>query len=123
MFILKRSGEKQRFDRTKLRAALLGATHKRPVSPTDVESVVGHIEALVAAGGGELHSGDVARHCLEELEALDHGAFLQYAGTLPEPNAQFAEVGATAAPDGSVRLEGNYAESTPKAAPRRGLDG
>ena len=30
-YVIKRDGERQRFDRTKLRAALLGAAHKRPV--------------------------------------------------------------------------------------------
>jgi transcriptional repressor NrdR len=123
LFVRKRGGEKERFDRTKLRAALLGAAHKRPVSARDVEGVVGRIEARIAAGGGEVRSADLASYCLDELRDLDRGAYLQYAGTLPEPNAQFAGVAADSGPAGSVRLEGNHGRSTPKAAPRRGLDG
>ena len=40
IFVLKRDGEQQRFDRTKLRAALLRSTHKRQVSAADVEALV-----------------------------------------------------------------------------------
>jgi transcriptional repressor NrdR len=123
LHVRKRNGHRQRFDRTKLRAALLNATHKRPVSPRDIEAAVGRIEARIAAGGGESSSDQVALHCLEELRELDHGAYLQFAGTLPEPNAQFAEVEDSSARAGSVRLESNHGQSTPKAAPRRGLDG
>lgn len=123
LFIRKRGGESERFDRTKLRAALLRAAHKRPVTPADVEAVVGRTEALIAANGGELPSDRVASHCLEELRDLDHGAYLQFAGTLPDSNAQFAAVGGPSGPAGSVRAASNHGQSTPKAAPRRGLDG
>jgi len=39
-YVIKRDGETQRFDRTKLRAALLAAAHKRPVTAVDVETIV-----------------------------------------------------------------------------------
>ena len=41
--MIKRDGELQRFDRTKLRAALLAAAHKRPVTAVDVETIVDRI--------------------------------------------------------------------------------
>jgi transcriptional repressor NrdR len=123
MFILKRSGEQQRFDRTKLRAALLGATHKRPVTATDVEGMVGRIEASVAASGGEVSSDQVALHCLDELRELDRGAYLQFAGTLPSSSPHFADLEGGFGGGGSVRLASNHGQSTPKAAQRRELDG
>ena len=47
--MIKRDGERQRFDRAKLRAALLGAAHKRPVIASDIEAIVDRVE-LAAAG-------------------------------------------------------------------------
>lgn len=98
-FVAKRDGRRQRFDRTKLRAALLGATHKRPVSAGDVEALVNRIEAEAVAAGGELAAERVAALCLEGLRDLDAGAYLQFAGTLPSAKADLAVAGTA----GSVR--------------------
>ena len=85
LYVIKRDGERQRFDHTKLRAALLRAAHKRPVEPAAIESVVGRIEAELAGAGGELPSQRIGELCLAELRALDPGAYLQFAGTLEQP--------------------------------------
>lgn len=91
MFVLKRDGERQRFDRTKLRAALLRSTHKRQVSAADVEALVDRVEVAIEAGGGELGADQVGDLCLQGLRDLDQGAYLQFLGTLPTPNAEFAD--------------------------------
>ena len=85
LYVIKRDGERQRFDHTKLRAALLRAAHKRPVEPAAIESVVGRIEAELARAGGELAAQAIGELCLAELRALDTGAYLQFAGTLEQP--------------------------------------
>ena len=87
LFVIKRDGERQRFDHVKLRGALLRAAHKRPVEPAAIEAVVGRIEAEVARAGGELSSQRIGELCLDELRALDTGAYLQFAGTLAQPEA------------------------------------
>src|SRR5437868_3536205 len=85
LYVIKRDGERQRFDHTKLRAALLNAAHKRPVGPVAIEAVVGRIEGEVARVGGELSTQRIGELCLDELRELDTGAYLQFAGTLAEP--------------------------------------
>lgn len=97
--VRKRDGTVQRFDRVKLRAALLGAAHKRPVSAPDVERIVDRIEAEAEAGGGEVGAERIVELCLIGLRELDPGAYLQYAGTLPSFNP---EITASLEP-GSVR--------------------
>lgn len=99
LFVRKRDGERQRFDRTKLRAALLRATHKRQVSATDVEALVDRVELAIETSGDELTAERIGELCLLGLRDLDYGAYLQFLGTLPSPNADFA----AAAPEGSVR--------------------
>src|SRR5215210_3479499 len=54
LFVAKRDGARQRFDRTKLRAALLRSTHKRQVSAADVEALVDRVELAIETRGGEL---------------------------------------------------------------------
>ncbi len=99
VFVRKRDGERQRFDRTKLRAALLRSTHKRQVSAADVEALVDRVEVAIEADGGELGADRIGELCLQGLRDLDHGAYLQFLGTLPTPNADFADSPA----DSSVR--------------------
>jgi transcriptional repressor NrdR len=83
LHVIKRDGERQRFDRTKLRAALLKAAHKRPVVASEIEEVVDRIETAVSDGGGELSAERIGELCLAELRELDRGAYMQFAGTLP----------------------------------------
>jgi transcriptional repressor NrdR len=113
LHVAKRSGERQRFDRVNLRAALLQAAHKRPVSSTDVEHLVDRIESTVSAEGGEVAAERIGELCLEGLRELDVGAYLQFAGTLDEPG--FAISGQTGMP-GSVRLAREDSEFPPNAA-------
>jgi transcriptional repressor NrdR len=119
LYVVKRDGERQRFDRTKLRAALLKAAHKRPVEPAAIETVVGRIEAEVEGAGGELSAQRIGELCLAELRELDAGAYLQFAGTLAEP--EFAISGQSGAP-GSVRAAREDLQLPPQAARRRGRD-
>jgi transcriptional repressor NrdR len=108
LLVTKRDGERQRFDRTKLRAALLRAAHKRPVEAHDVEVIVEQIEREIEASGGGLSSARVSELCLAGLRELDYGAYLQYAGTLPALNAEIASDGAPDPPEGSVRPESDH---------------
>jgi transcriptional repressor NrdR len=100
IFVRKRGGDRQPFDRAKLRAALLRSTHKRQVSPTDVEALVDRVEAAIGTGGGELAAARIGELCLEGLAELDRGAYLQFLGTLPASNADFAK----SSEAGSVRV-------------------
>lgn len=78
-WVVKRSGERQPFDRTKLRAALLRAAHKRPVSAAQIEVLVDGIEAEAERCGGELAAERVGELSLDGLRELDLGAYLQFA--------------------------------------------
>jgi transcriptional repressor NrdR len=98
VFVVKRDGEHEPFDRDKLRRALAGAAHKRPVSGPQLEGIVDRVEAQVGADG-ELAAGRIGELVLEELRDLDYGAYLQFAGTLPDVNPEFAG----SRPTGSVR--------------------
>ena len=86
LHVLKRTGERQRFDRTKLRAALLRSTHKRQVGAVEVEALVDRVELAIDTAGGELGAERIGELCVEGLRELDYGAYLQFLGTLPSPD-------------------------------------
>jgi transcriptional repressor NrdR len=81
--VVKRDGRRQPFDRDKLRGALLRASHKRDVDPRRLEEIVERVEAE-ARRTGQLPAQRIGELCIEELKRLDRGAYLQFAGTLPD---------------------------------------
>jgi transcriptional repressor NrdR len=105
--VRKRSGGRQPFDAAKLRGALVRAAHKRDVSALDLERIVQDVEREAREAGGVIAAGRIGEVCLEGLARLDRGAYLQFAGTLPDTslaNPEFADLAAsvgTAVPSGS----------------------
>ena len=77
--MIKRDGERQRFDRAKLAGGLFRAAHKRPVEPAQVERLVAGIEDAAEARGGEIASERVGEICMDGLRDLDRIAYLQFA--------------------------------------------
>jgi transcriptional repressor NrdR len=82
--VIKRDGHRQPFDREKLLGALVRASHKRDVDPRKLEAIAERIERQVRDSGGELTAARIGELCLDGLEKIDHGAYLQFAGTLPD---------------------------------------
>jgi transcriptional repressor NrdR len=82
--VIKRDGSRQPFDRDKLLRSLTGATHKRDVDPRRLTFIVDGVEKELRDSGGEVSAERISDICLDGLAKLDHGAYLQFAGTLPD---------------------------------------
>lgn len=82
--VIKRDGHTQPFDRNKLQGALVRASHKRDVDPRRLEEIVERVEAEARGAGGRIAAARIGELCLDGLRELDHGAYLQFAGTLPD---------------------------------------
>jgi transcriptional repressor NrdR len=82
--VIKRDGHRQPFDREKLLRSLNRATHKRKLDPRKLGLLVDGVEREIRDSGGELTAARIGELCLEGLERIDHGAYLQFAGTLPD---------------------------------------
>jgi transcriptional repressor NrdR len=82
--VVKRDGSRQPFDREKLLGSLNRATHKRKLDPRTLGLLVDGVERQVRDNGGELSAERIGRLCLDGLEKIDRGAYLQFAGTLPD---------------------------------------
>ena len=82
--VIKRDGSRQPFDREKLLGSLNRATHKRKLDPRKLSLLVDRVEREAHDSGGELSATRITELCLDGLRKLDHGAYLQFAGTLPD---------------------------------------
>jgi transcriptional repressor NrdR len=82
--VVKRDGSRQPFDRDKLLGSLNRASHKRDVDPRRLSLIVDGVEKEVRDKGGELSAHRIGELCLDGLRKLDRGAYLQFAGTLPD---------------------------------------
>jgi transcriptional repressor NrdR len=82
--VVKRDGSRQPFDREKLLGSLNRATHKRKLDPRKLSLLVDGVEREARRSGGELSAARIGELCLDGLRKLDRGAYLQFAGTLPD---------------------------------------
>ena len=79
LFVIKRDGGRQPFDRAKLRGGLERASHKRPVRPEAIDDLVGRIEKAIVRSGGEMSAARIGDMCLAGLKRIDQVAYLQFA--------------------------------------------
>jgi transcriptional repressor NrdR len=80
LVVVKRDGSRQDFDREKLRAGLLKALQKRPVTLDRVEAAVDDIESrLRSRGENEVPSTEIGRLATEALRELDQLAYIRFA--------------------------------------------
>jgi transcriptional repressor NrdR len=78
--LVKQDGTREEFDREKLLHGIRISCAKRPVSATDIERLVGEIEAtLQTMGEVEVSSRIVGDMAINGLKELDHIAYIRYA--------------------------------------------
>ncbi|HHX04797.1 MAG: transcriptional regulator NrdR [Thiopseudomonas sp.] len=78
--LIKQDGSRQPFDEDKLRAGMLRALEKRPVSLERLEEAVAHIKRKLRANGErEVKSLVVGELVMNELKKLDEVAYIRFA--------------------------------------------
>lgn len=78
--VIKQNGNREPFDEEKLRAGLLRALEKRPVSVEVVEAEINHIKhALRATGEREVKSLVIGELVMAALKKLDQVAYVRFA--------------------------------------------
>lgn len=80
LVVVKKNGDKERFDREKLELSLQLAVRKRPVAPERVEKIVSSIQRrLESSGETEISSRVIGEYAMEALAALDNVAYVRFA--------------------------------------------
>lgn len=78
--IVKKNGSRSEYESSKLRASLMLALRKRPVSAEAVDTAIQRIEEkLLASGEREVVSGHLGELVMRELKRLDKIAYIRFA--------------------------------------------
>lgn len=78
--LVKQNGEREPFNEDKMRAGMLRALEKRPVSIEQVDEAISHINhRLRASGEREVPSKMVGELVMQELRKLDEVAYVRFA--------------------------------------------
>lgn len=80
LLVVKRNGVRQQFDRAKLRAGLLRACEKRPVSSDAIDKACDEIEEQLKKNrAGEVASTKIGELVMKRLKNLDKIAYIRFA--------------------------------------------
>ncbi len=79
LVVVKRSGERVPFDRSKVVAGVAAAAKNRPVSAEVMESLAGEVEEHARMAGAEVTTEVLGITVLERLKHLDGVAYLRFA--------------------------------------------
>jgi transcriptional repressor NrdR len=78
--VIKSDGSREAFDEARLRAGMMKALEKRPVSAEQIEDAISHIKRqLVANDTREISSREIGALVMHELRRVDHVAYLRFA--------------------------------------------
>jgi transcriptional repressor NrdR len=78
--VVKADGSRESFDEAKLRAGMLRALEKRPVSAESIEAAVERIrQRLRARGEREIKAIEVGQEVMDALKRLDQIAYIRFA--------------------------------------------
>ena len=78
--VVKKDGNRERFDRQKVMAGLLKACEKRPVSAAMLEAIADRVEAaLQEQPEKEITAAEVGGFVMRELKELDKVAYVRFA--------------------------------------------
>jgi len=101
--VVKKNGSRTEFEPAKLRASLMLALRKRPVSADAVDDAIRRIEEkLLSLGQREVISGQIGELVMRELKRLDKIAYIRFASVYKsfEDLAEFQDAIAEVGPEG-----------------------
>lgn len=79
-YIVKKNGSRCEYDPIKLRASLMLALRKRPISATAIDSAIENIKRrLLACGEREVSTVQIGEWVMHELKRLDKIAYVRFA--------------------------------------------
>jgi transcriptional repressor NrdR len=77
--VVKRSGQREPFDRSKVIAGVTAAAKNRPVTSEDMELLAGDVEEELRLHGHEISSQEIGLAVLDRLRPVDEVTYLRFA--------------------------------------------
>jgi len=85
IFVVKKDGRREEYDRDKLYAGIRKACEKRPLPTGAIDKLVDNIEAeIYKAGKAEVPGSSIGDLVMEGLKKLDHIAYIRFASIYRE---------------------------------------
>ena len=85
LYVIKKDGRRDVFDREKIKKGLITACKKRPVSLQTIEDIVNRIEIeLYEKYDREVKSTKIGDLVMRELKSIDHVAYVRFASVYRE---------------------------------------
>lgn len=80
IFVIKKDGRREKFERQKIRHGIEKACEKRPVSHEKIEELIEKIEERTRRSGKEeIESKQIGEYVMEALKETDHVAYIRFA--------------------------------------------
>jgi transcriptional repressor NrdR len=79
LWVLKRGGQREPFDRAKVVAGVRSATKNRPVGEEELDALAQDVEDALRGLGAEVSSQQIGVAVLERLREVDEVAYLRFA--------------------------------------------
>jgi len=80
LYVIKKDGRREKFDRNKIRKGIEKALEKRPVSHEKIEEILEGIEEKIRrTGSEEIESTEIGEFVMDALKVTDHVAYIRFA--------------------------------------------
>jgi len=80
LYVKKKDGRLEKFDRNKIRNGLMKALEKRPIEHEQIEEILNQIEEKIRRTGKEqIESKVIGEYVMEILKQTDHVAYIRFA--------------------------------------------
>ena len=80
IYVIKKDGRREKFERDKIKHGIMKALEKRPVSPEKTDQIIEQIEEKIRrTGKEEISSKQIGEYVMEQLKKTDHVAYIRFA--------------------------------------------
>jgi transcriptional repressor NrdR len=80
IYIIKKDGRREKYEKQKITNGVMKALEKRPVSHEQIETLLEHIEEKIRRSSKEeIPSDTIGEYVMEELKTLDQVAYIRFA--------------------------------------------
>ncbi len=80
LYVIKKDGRREKFDRNKIKNGIIKALEKRPVSHEKIEEMIDSIEEKIRRScNEEIQTSLIGEYVMEKLKEVDHVAYIRFA--------------------------------------------
>lgn len=79
LWVIKKNGQREKFERLKLEKGVMKAFEKRAVSKEKIEQMINSIEENLRKRGKEIKSSVIGRLVMKGIKKLDNVAYIRFA--------------------------------------------